>query len=294
MSLADRYAPLRLHPELFEQAWDGQLHAPLLHALRQPNATAVRQLLRQVTPGVFSFELFSPSLCDRIAEELEHYAASGLPAERPNSMNNYGLILNSIGLRPAMDRLQRSVFQPLAELLYPSHAHRGFTGHHSFTVRYKADEDLGLDVHTDDSDVTVNVCLGREFSGARLTICGDSRTPTHRQFFAAYEHVRGRARSHLGSRRRGADAMAAGERLNVIVWNQNAHHRASADYVNKRPYLAEVAPPDPRCLSYTHDRDYGQFKDYPAGREDFTARGWCPPAFACYDSMDPVLAHDEL
>ena len=35
--------------------------------------------------------------------------------------------------------------------------------------------DLGLDMHTDDSDVTLNVCLGREFTGA-----GESYTKTMR------------------------------------------------------------------------------------------------------------------
>ena len=28
--------------------------------------------------------------------------------------------------------------------------------------RYKAGEDVGLDMHEDDSDVTLNVCLGKE------------------------------------------------------------------------------------------------------------------------------------
>ena len=33
-------------------------------------------------------------------------------------------------------------------------------------VRYAPHEDTHLDVHTDDSDVTFNVCLGKEFEGA--------------------------------------------------------------------------------------------------------------------------------
>lgn len=85
------------------------------------------------------------------------------------------------------------------------------------------------------------------------------------------------------------------------------------------------AEPDPRCLSYTHDRDFGAFLDYPpgaprpltsaahcsgggrtgrsaeavamaakrldraAGKENYRGGGWCPPAFACYDAMAPVF-----
>ena len=33
-------------------------------------------------------------------------------------------------------------------------------------------KDLGLDMHTDNSDITFNVCLGRDFDGAGLTFCG--------------------------------------------------------------------------------------------------------------------------
>ena len=29
----------------------------------------------------------------------------------------------------------------------------------------------------------------------------------------------------------------------------------------------EGGPPDPRCLSYTHDRDYGSYRDYPPGKQ---------------------------
>ena len=48
------------------------------------------------------------------------------------------------------------------------------------TPLYKQNEDTHLDVHTDDSDVTFNVCLGREFEGAGLVICGLSGKADHR------------------------------------------------------------------------------------------------------------------
>ena len=58
--------------------------------------------------------------------------------------------------------------------------------------------------------------------------------------------------------------------------------------------LLSTGPPDPVCVSYTHDRDFGNFKefhdasmlrhvlcmwaceDYPKGKENFRGRGWCP------------------
>lgn len=41
-------------------------------------------------PGVYSFPLFTEDFCDRLLEEIFHFYESGLPARRPNSMNNYG------------------------------------------------------------------------------------------------------------------------------------------------------------------------------------------------------------
>ena len=84
--------------------------------------------------------------------------------------------------------------------------------------------------------------------------------------------MRGRALIHLGSRRHGADDITAGERNNLIVWNQNQGYRDSAEYVNKQPYHKEDAPPDPRCLSYTHDRDFGSYLDYPPGKQSHAGR----------------------
>jgi hypothetical protein len=53
----------------------------------------------------------------------------------------------------------------------------------------------------------------------------------------------------------------------------------------QRVYEKEGGKPDPVCLSYTHDRDYGTYKRYPRGKENFMGRGWCPPRKAEYDGF---------
>ena len=55
---------------------------------------------------MFAFDLFTPAFCALLIEELDAFYASGLPAQRPNSMNNYGVILNEIGFEPMIDALQ--------------------------------------------------------------------------------------------------------------------------------------------------------------------------------------------
>lgn len=159
-------------------------------------------------------------------------------------------------------------------------------GHHCFIVRYREGEDLGLDMHTDDSDVTFNVCLGLEFAGAGLEFCGLMGSTNHRKHTYTYHHIKGSCVCHLGRQRHGADDIQSGERLNLIIWNHSSTYRQSRAFENP-PFVAEGGPPDQVCLSYTHDRDYGIFKEYPPGKEKFKGRGWCPPAPFEYEGFKP-------
>ena len=81
-------------------------------------------------------------------------------------------------------------------------------------------------MHTDDSDVTLNICLGREgFQASGLTFCGKMGKPDHRHFSHQYQHEIGRAVVHLGAQRHGADDITTGERNNLIIWNHNLGYR---------------------------------------------------------------------
>ena len=97
------YKPQRRHPDLFDskEGWRRWIHPPLLEAVDEVratgNATLLRQLLRQEVQagefsgsGVYSFQLMSDEFCQKFLEELDGFYASGLPIDRPNSMNNYG------------------------------------------------------------------------------------------------------------------------------------------------------------------------------------------------------------
>lgn len=203
-------------------------------------------------------------------------------------MNNYGVIVNEIGMRSMISSFQQKYIWVLARTLFPKQGDV-FHNHHSFIVRYQSDEDLGLDMHTDDSDVTFNVCLGESnFTGATLVFCGMFGEVDHRQQTHTYHHEVGRAVLHLGSRRHGADDIESGTRVNLIVWNHNENYRQSYEYMAKRRadvYEKEEKPPDKVCLSYTHDRDYTHFKTIPESKRHLQFRPWCPPVGKEYDGF---------
>lgn len=132
-------------------------------------------------------------------------------------------------------------------------------------------------MHTDNSDVTFNVCLGREFDGAGLSFCGYMGRPHHRQFSYRYKHVKGDCVVHLGRRRHGAEDITSGERANLIIWTHNLAYRKSSAYNNlhtQKVYEREAGPPDVVCLSYTHDRDYLDFKEKPEAHAKMMRRPW--------------------
>eukprot|EP00434_Breviolum_minutum_P044244 symbB.v1.2.039499.t1/scaffold6608.1/size16736/1 len=211
-------------------------------------------------------------------------------------MNNYGVIVNEIGMRPMITQFQQEFIWPIAKVLFPEEASQ-FDSHHSFIVRYTAAEDLGLDMHTDDSDITFNVCLGFDFTGATLTFCGYMGSADHRKASHVYHHEVGRAVLHLGSRRHGADDIESGTRMNLIVWSHNkAWRRAHPSRLRREYYSKEDGPPDQVCLSYTHDRDYLAYKKAPKGRAGGRNRPWCPPHGKEYenypDSDDAIMPED--
>eukprot|EP00435_Cladocopium_sp_Y103_P006982 s4231_g2.t1 len=248
-------------------------------------------LIQEIVPElVYSFPIFTLDFCALLMEEIRHFYGSKLPARRPNSMNNYGIILNEIGLEPMIFDLQDAVIQPLASVLFPLEGSE-LESHHSFTIRYKGGEDTHLDVHTDDSDVTFNVNIFGNYTGAPLVFCGINGEPDHRHFRTAYQHQLGYAVMHRGRHRHGAEDITGGERMNLVVWSYSYNYRHSKESV--KVHLKEASKPDERCVSYTHDRDFGRYKAWPPGKKErFMGRGWCPPRGKEY-AYQKVGIHDD-
>ena len=194
-----QYSEMREHQWLFDpqKAYMVEtIHPDYWKAFMQNTPEAWSSIVTTEVEEVFSVPLFKPELCAAFVEELDKFHSTGLPARRPNSMNNYGIVVNEIGMEPALDQLCHSLLQPLAHYLFPGVGSH-FDRHHTFVVRYKVGEDLGLDMHTDDSDVTFNVCLGKDFKGAGLQFCGDQGSTDHRKASLQYQHLSTSAVSKL-------------------------------------------------------------------------------------------------
>eukprot|EP00438_Fugacium_kawagutii_P033987 Skav228945 [mRNA] locus=scaffold2181:414879:416027:- [translate_table: standard] len=210
-----------------------------------------------------------------ILEEVRHYQESDLPERPPNSMNNYGLVLNEIGMMPLFTEMLSNVMSPLAARLFGNDEERvpvlkgqpttGNWGgsqldtHHTFVVQYAVENDKNLDMHIDECDVTFNIGLSesRGFEGNQLAFCGMYDADDHRRHLLTYSHVKGQCVVHCGKQRHGALDIEHGERASLIMWTKSHAYRRTAEY--KKLYDLtrwNLSAADRVCLSYSHDDDY--------------------------------------
>eukprot|EP01113_Clastostelium_recurvatum_P029626 TRINITY_DN3577_c0_g1_i3.p1 TRINITY_DN3577_c0_g1~~TRINITY_DN3577_c0_g1_i3.p1 ORF type:complete len:166 (-),score=46.23 TRINITY_DN3577_c0_g1_i3:2-499(-) len=160
-------------------------------------------------------------------------------------MNRYGLILDEIGFYPLFDKLREEYIVPLSSTLYPQYGGASLDSHHAFIVQYKMAEDRKLDFHFDDAEVTINVCLGREFTGGSVWFAGLVDQPeTHDESYE-YGFQPGLTLLHAGHHRHGAKNILSGERFNLVVWFRSASHRA------------ETAPPPEQEHKHDHTHTHG-------------------------------------
>ena len=82
------------------------------------------------------------------------------------------VLLAEISLDPVFDVLRENYLNHIAGLLYPEWVGSGLDSNRAFTVKYTLGGDTALSRHFDNAEVTLNVCLGRQFTGGDLLVGG--------------------------------------------------------------------------------------------------------------------------
>jgi hypothetical protein len=267
------YQPL--HEDLYSFAPERFFVGSFLDAIKDGSEAALRHILIAHSPGVFTFNMLKPAFCSMMLEEVEHFEKWAQDAKvkvmRPNTMNNYGAVLDDIGMENMLNELMTRYLNPMAAgaslsclfaalyfeplvclllfsipfcgvwilgfllpslkvtfscqsaVLFPNVGGSSLDSHHGFVVEYAMDRDLDLGFHVDDSEVTLNVCLGKQFDSGELFfrgvrcdkhVNGESRP----EEVLEYSHVPGHAILHAGRHRHGAKAITSGQRTNMILW----------------------------------------------------------------------------
>ncbi|XP_069475743.1 2-oxoglutarate and iron-dependent oxygenase domain-containing protein 2 isoform X2 [Ambystoma mexicanum] len=191
---------------------------------------------------IYRFPVFSDEFCRLFIEEMEHFEQSELPKGRPNSMNNYGVLLNELGFDEwFIAPLREKYLQPVTSILYPDCGGKYLDSHKAFVVKYSLSEDLDLSSHYDNAEITINVSLGKEFAEGNLYFGDMRQVPANERSYVEIEHVVGQGLLHRGEHIHGALPITSGERWNLIVWMRSAAVRNQlCPMCNKTPQLVET------------------------------------------------------
>ncbi|XP_065881519.1 2-oxoglutarate and iron-dependent oxygenase domain-containing protein CP2-like [Euphorbia lathyris] len=210
-----------------------------LKAINESTEQSIRSIVVEPTPGVFLFEMLQPNFCEMLMAEVENFERwvheTKFRIMRPNTMNKYGVVLDDFGLERMLNKLMDEYIRPMSKVFFAEVGGLTLDSHHGFVVEYGADRDIDLGFHVDDSEVTLNVCLSKEFSGGALFLRGvrcdkHVNTETRAEEILDYSHVQGHAILHHGRHRHGARATISGHRVNLIMWCRSSVFRELKKY----------------------------------------------------------------
>ena len=134
----------------------------------------------------------------------------------------FQILLNELGFDDCMiTPLREQYLTPLSSLLFPECGGNSLDSHKAFIVQYKMDQDLALDYHYDNAEVSLNVSLGKDFEEGSIYF-GPMRTEVAAgqgtMQYVEYQHKLAHGLLHRGQQLHGALPIEAGERYNLIVW----------------------------------------------------------------------------
>lgn len=231
------YQPL--HRELYNLHIGNFFVPPFVKAIQDNTEECFRSIISEPSPGVFTFEMLQPRFCELLLAEVENFEKWVNEAKfrimRPNTMNKYGAVLDDFGLETMLDKLMETYIRPLSKVFFAEVGGSTLDSHHGFVVEYGKDRDVDLGFHVDDSEVTLNVCLGKQFTGGELFFRGTRcekhvNTGSQTEEIFDYSHVPGRAVLHRGRHRHGARATTSGHRVNLLLWCRSSVFREMKRY----------------------------------------------------------------
>ncbi|XRB23942.1 2-oxoglutarate and iron-dependent oxygenase domain-containing protein 2 [Pseudoscourfieldia marina] len=230
-------APWRT-PSSFDASAVEWVEPELADAALRGDGAALRKLATPLGKGVWAVQLFRPNATAALKADLHAALAAvrdgSIKVEAPNSMNRYGAWLRDLGYGDLAGELARFVLKPLAASLLPQYGAFTVDGAHAFAISYAVGEDVDLDRHMDESEVTVNVCLSdsTEYQGADLYFGSIRDDPNdrnrHEEEVWRMAHRAGVAVIHAGQHWHGVDRLTHGRRSNFVVWLTSKRYRSSA------------------------------------------------------------------
>ena len=132
------------------------------------------------------------------------------------------ILLNELGFdEQFITPLRENFITPITRLLYPECGGDSLDSHKAFVVTYKIGEDVDLNYHYDNAEITINVSLGKDFEEGSLYF-GNMRTVASDTHYTEHIHKPTHGLLHRGQHKHGAMPITEGERYNLIIWMRSS------------------------------------------------------------------------
>ena len=171
--------------------------------------------------GVYLVPLFSPSFCQKIFEEIEHYEKMASIKSLPLFIRHDGNIgfLENCGFNPFFESILK-ILTPILQLIYSDLGK--ISCRHGFMTRNYLGREIHLKKHRDKSDITINICLTKEDTvGSTVSFFskydGIEPPEIHKKVLE-YCHSIGVAVIHTGKHWHKTDPIFQGKRSSLIMW----------------------------------------------------------------------------
>ncbi|XP_005091813.1 2-oxoglutarate and iron-dependent oxygenase domain-containing protein 2 isoform X2 [Aplysia californica] len=166
-------------------------------------------------------------MCKLLIEEIENFESSPHAKTRPNTMNEYGVSLDEMGLSQGLILpLIQKYLLPICASLFPSWGGGTIDSFKAFSVKYEMGNDLQLATHYDNAEVTININLGDKYEGGNLQfgrIFGDEEEYEGKgEESYTCDHKKGHGILHCGRRMHSALPITQGMRTNLVIWMRSS------------------------------------------------------------------------
>ncbi|KQK03039.1 hypothetical protein BRADI_2g05177v3, partial [Brachypodium distachyon] len=230
-----------LYPQLYRMNPSGFFMPSFLRAIRGDPLESFRDVMRPVAPVVVAFPMLRPGFCDMLVAEVQNFYMWACTTKqkilRTNALNTspYGVVLSDMGMQGVLDDLMKQFVSPISTVFFSEVGGGSLDSHVSFVNLYHGDDNNGTDWHVDDSEVTLSVCLGKEFTGGEMYFNG-RRCENHTTSMEKDEEkvihpqVPGEALLHHGRHRHSVFPTFSGFRADMTMWCRSSVFRELRKY----------------------------------------------------------------
>jgi hypothetical protein len=182
-------------------------------------------LMNEEMYDVYSLSILSESFCGRVREFVSEVSRLGQTEKYANlQMGRRPIDLDTIGLGWINDLLFYLILRPISRHLFESSDSFGdLNWRQGYVAAYSANPTEGrpraqLITHTDDSEVTLNIGLGENFTGGAIEFRGLRGTPEAGKLIGTIQPRVGVALIHAGRHFHDVTTVTSGDRFALVMW----------------------------------------------------------------------------